>query len=441
MAYDPVKKVWDDVESYSPEADLPAFGADIMQQVSQGQMPALSEQALYAALQKEAMAQKARQQGILEQMAKREQEYAASNKGMSPTEKAALMFQAAGALAAPTRTGAFGESLGALGTAISGPLLKQAEADRARQEKLLQLQMAREKMALEMPTGEVGASELMKLYQLQQANKKSAETFKLEEVDGKPVLVGSQGTVKPIDRKAAGLGAEPQEGEEGRLVIPPEIQSMGSDAVKKFKERMGTKMADTIEAAEQGAERARRIQPVFERAEAAYKRLAEMGAIGSIQGKPEGWSRKIAAIFGTTPEQVRQDYEAAAAELQGFKSELFKGQGAVTDFERRLLATTLPKLDAVNAKPGLKTLDFLRSDLQTTIDRPERFRKRGASEDRQPEPSRAERTPAQTSERPAAKPQVNAPAAAIEALRKNPNLREQFDKKYGAGASASVLGE
>lgn len=441
MAYDPVKQVWDDVESYSPEADMPAVGSYMVEQVNQGKMPVMNEQAIYAALQKEAMAQKARQQGILEQMAKREQEYAASNKGMSPTEKAALMFQAAGALAAPTRTGAFGESLGALGTAISGPLLKQAEADRARQEKLLQLQMAREKMAMEMPSGEVSAADMLKLYQLQQAAKKSPETFKLEEVDGQPVLVGSQGTIRPVDRAAAGLGAAPKEGEEGRLVIPPEIQSMGSDAVKKFRERMGTKMADTIDAAEQGAERARRIQPIFERAEQAYKTLDKMGAIGNIQGKPEGWSRKIAATFGTSAEQVRQDYEQAAAELQAFKSELLKGQGAITDFERKLLATTLPKLDAVNGKPGLRTLDFLRDDLRSTIERPDRYRRRGSTEDRQPEPSRAERTPAQTSERPAAKPQVNAPAAAIEALRKNPNLREQFDKKYGAGASASVLGE
>jgi hypothetical protein len=165
---DNVKQVWDDVENYSPEADMPAVGSYMVEQVNQGKMPVMNEQAIYAALQKEAQAQKARQQGILEQMAKREQEYAAP-KGMSPYEKASLMFQAAGALAAPTRTGAFGESLGSVGTAIAGPLMKQAEAEKARQEKLLQLQMAREKMAMEMPTGEVSANDLLKLYQLQQS--------------------------------------------------------------------------------------------------------------------------------------------------------------------------------------------------------------------------------------------------------------------------------
>jgi len=374
MAYDPVKKVWDDVESYSPEADLPAFGADIMQQVSQGQMPALNEQALYAALQKEAMAQKARQQGILEQMAKREQEYAASNKGMSPTEKAALMFQAAGALAAPTRTGAFGESLGALGTAISGPLLKQAEADRARQEKLMQLQMAREKMALEMPTGEVGASELMKLYQLQQANKKSAETFKLEEVDGQPVLVGSQGTVKPVDRTAAGLAAAPKEGDEN--AIPPQVRAAGPSAIKAYQQEIGKKTATEMSSALSAADSMKASLPIIERAEKAYSSLADKGGIGPYVGSAPG--QFISKYTKSDIAKLREDYTAAGNQLQTLKARIeAKGQGAITDFERRLLALQLPTFDAQDPETGLETLRLFKKELQSVIEKPGRIQSRG----------------------------------------------------------------
>jgi hypothetical protein len=365
----PVGQVLDDVEN----SQAPAMGAQMAQQVQQGQMPRFNEQTIYAALQQEAAARKQREQGILAQMQKREQEYAAQPK-TSNLEQAALLMQAAGALSAPTRGGGTLESFGAAGTALAGPLMKQAQAERDRNEKLMQLQMAREKMGMEMSSGKIGSAEMLKLYQMQQAAAKGDETFKLEDVDGRAVLVGSRGTIKPFDRSA--LGPAP-EGDD-RTVIPPEIRSLGPDAIKKFRERMGTKIADTLEAAEVGAERARRIQPIFERADQAYNDLAKLKAIGNIQGS--GLSRMAAATLGTKAEELRQQYEQATAELKLFKSDLLKGQGTVTDFERRLLASTLPELNAVNAKPGLTTLEFLRADLKSSIEKPSRYRNRGAPE-------------------------------------------------------------
>jgi len=168
----PVGQVLDDVEN----SQAPAMGAQMAQQVQQGQMPRFNEQTIYAALQQEAAARKQREQGILAQMQKREQEYAAQPK-TSNLEQAAMLMQAAGALAAPTRGGGTLESFGAAGTALAGPLMKQAQAERDRNEKLMQLQMAREKMGMEMSSGNINSADMLKLYQLQQAKVQQPSEF------------------------------------------------------------------------------------------------------------------------------------------------------------------------------------------------------------------------------------------------------------------------
>jgi hypothetical protein len=119
----------------------------------------------YAAIEQrlleEAQARRAGVQSQMDMIEKQAAQY--GQKGMSDIDKASLLFQAAGALAAPTRSGGLMESIGAAGTAVAGPLSKAAQAERDRQDKVLQLQMARAKLATEMGAGGVSASDMLAL--------------------------------------------------------------------------------------------------------------------------------------------------------------------------------------------------------------------------------------------------------------------------------------
>ena len=136
-------------------------------------------QALYQQMQQKADAQRTAQQEYLASLQK--QEGALSQTGMSDLDRASMLFQAAGALGQTTRSGGFGETLGNVGTALAGPLSKAAEAQRARAQQLQQLQMARQKLGVEMAgTGGVDPAQAMQLLQAQQASQpKPTETQQL----------------------------------------------------------------------------------------------------------------------------------------------------------------------------------------------------------------------------------------------------------------------
>lgn len=326
----------------------------------------------YAKLYADAQAQaQQRRQGQQEYLASlQKQEGALSQTGMSDLDKASMMFQAAGALGQTTRSGGFGETLGNVATSLAGPLSKAAEAQRTRAAQLQQLQLARQKLGMEMAgTGEPSMQDTLALMKAQQESEigKGTETFKVETIDEKPVLVGSRGTIKPFDKSAAGLDGSATAPAED--VIPPSVRALGTEGIKKYKERIGTKIADEAVAAQQNAETAQMVTPILKRAEDAYNKLAKADAIGPIQGNKEGWSRWVAARAGTTAEQDRQDYEQALADLEQWRATKMKGQGAITDFERKIIASSLPKLEAVNAVPGLNTFKSLNRELQMQIEK------------------------------------------------------------------------
>lgn len=105
----------------------------------------------------------------------------------------------------------------------------------------------------------------------------------------------------------------------------------------------------------QKSEVAQTIMPHIDRAIAAYSELGKNNAIGPTQAS--GVWRGAQGMMGAKNEVLRQEYEAAAKELELAKAAIsMKGQGSITDSERRILALTLPRLDAADAGTGLKTL-------------------------------------------------------------------------------------
>lgn len=171
--------------------------------------PALNR--IYEQIQRESAARRKAlesQMGMIEQQAQRY-----GQEGMSPLDKASILFQAAGALAAPTRSGGLMESVGSAGSAVSGPLMKAAQAKRDREDKVAQLQMARAKLAAEMGSTGPSSSELLQLYRLQQEGiQKPGETERLME------RLRTEKDPEILSAIRSRLGMTPQMGETERLV-------------------------------------------------------------------------------------------------------------------------------------------------------------------------------------------------------------------------------
>jgi len=155
---------------------------DASEEVAQPVAPGLAAlqfqgpyQALYQQMQQQAQQKQKAQQEYLASLQK--QEAALGQQGMSDYDRASMLFQAAGALGQPTRSGGFGETLGNVATSLSGPLSKAAEAQRMRAQQLQQLQMARQKLGMEMAgTGGVDPGQALQLLKAQQDQEEEKPT-------------------------------------------------------------------------------------------------------------------------------------------------------------------------------------------------------------------------------------------------------------------------
>lgn len=157
------------------------------------------------------------------------------------------------------------------------------------------------------------------------------------------------GNIVQIDPYGKGARVLTPAGQPSVTGIPP-----GADP-KTYRHEVAKNIA---EDQKQAGERARQIDvnlPHIDRALQAYEGLAKLNSIGPISASNP--SRLIGGVLGRQSEILRQDYEAAASELQLMKANIsLKGQGQVSDAERKLLSLTLPRLDAADPGTGLRTL-------------------------------------------------------------------------------------
>jgi hypothetical protein len=258
-------------------------------------------------------------------------------------------------------------------------LSKADEAQRARQQQLQQLQLARQKLAMDMAGNQgVSPSDLMSLVKSTREN----EEEKPMPTEFERVLA----QLSPEERKKAlraKAGLEPTDETTESASIPAEVRAAGPEAVKKYKEAYGSKVAAEMATAQTAADNMQAAIPILDRAENAYKELSKSGILGSSIGpvSSSGISRTIQGAIGTQSEVNRQNFEQAAKELELLQAQIkMKGQGAITEGERRILQMTLPRLDAADPSTGLETLRMFRKQLEAAISKPERIRQRGGDQ-------------------------------------------------------------
>jgi len=159
-------------------------------------------------------------------------------------------------------------------------------------------------------------------------------------------------------------GAQPGQVAPGRdfftLNPPPGIrkkdwrESIGKEAAKKT--------ADQYSAMVDAGRNVESFMPSVVEALRAYDQLAKTNSIGPVVGSELG--QKVQR-FGNVvmPEsvqratQLRDAYNMHTANLKLMQAQiLMKGQGAISDNERRLLSMTLPELDTTNPQAGIARL-------------------------------------------------------------------------------------
>jgi hypothetical protein len=98
---------------------------------------------------------------------------------------------------------------------------------------------------------------------------------------------------------------------------------------------------------------AQEVMPYIDDAIDAYSKLVKGGGLGQVAAW--GPNRVLESSLGTNMESERQRYERALNNINTMVN-VFKGQGAVSDFERKLMQARFPEMNVINGQAGLDEL-------------------------------------------------------------------------------------
>ena len=139
----------------------------------------------------------------------------------------------------------------------------------------------------------------------------------------------------------------------------------GVNPKEMLKER--AKVAAKLESdLAQSAKVASFIAPKFDQMVKAYEDTIAAGGIGPITGSEPG--RLAGKLFHTDAEAARQKYEMAKAPISAYiTSAANKGQGPVSEWERKMYGLSLPGFDALKPQEQLEILKSIRDEIGATV--------------------------------------------------------------------------
>jgi len=155
--------------------------------------------------------------------------------------------------------------------------------------------------------------------------------------------------VAPAQRvaQAEPAAAAPRPGEPGGPPLKPDTKTTRTEFAKKIVDQQALDV--------QAAQVAKDLQPYYDEAIAAWQDLMKGGGIGRVVGSPVG--RLGGALLSTDAEAARQRYDTAINRIKSRVSAIdFKGQGAVSNYERGLAAAQFPDLTTVDPAGQLNFL-------------------------------------------------------------------------------------